>query len=115
MTQNKGVISLKNQPIIKTSVLNRDIVNTLVTDTKNEWLSELETLESQTPNKESEVLSLILEGKSFIDHSTDSDRFETIAPNGELGIELRNHNGEIYGLLWSNQSNDYDCTIEKVF
>lgn len=99
--------------ILKTSVLERDIVNTLITNTKQEWKNELEGLKDRFIETDREI-KVISEAQDFILNSTQGDEFNHVMADGEAGFELRHDNGDIYGIIWDNQKNAYDCLIERL-
>lgn len=116
-----------NQIIIKTTVLDREITNQLVTDTKGAWLSELADVQNDNKSDNKETRDLINECKTFINRSVDGDTFDNVTPDGTFGFELRNEYGDIFGRIWSNRSEDYifgsiwsnlsedyDCIIETL-
>jgi len=100
--------------IIKTKVLDREITNQLVTDTKGAWLSELADVQNDNKSDDKETHDLINECKTFINRSVDGDTFDDVTPAGTVGFELRNEQGDIFGSIWSNLSEDYDCIIETL-
>lgn len=103
-----------NKIMIQTKVFDREIINTLVTDTRDAWLSELADVQNDNRSEDKETRDLIAECATFVKRSVDGDTFDDVTPDGTVGFELKNENGDIFGGIWSNLSEDYDCIIETL-
>lgn len=99
--------------ILKITAIDRDIHHKFITDTKEEWSSELKTIRAYAVAADDDT-SVIDEAMTFVNRAIVGDEFSDITSDGDAGFELKNENGDIYGQIWSNKKDDYDCVIVKV-
>lgn len=99
--------------IIKITVLERDVQHSLINDTRREWLSELDSLKERYTEEDNDA-SMVNDVAVFIKQSAPGDSFHDVSPDGEFGFDLINTDDQIFGTMWDNYKNNYDCLIEPL-
>jgi len=99
--------------IIKITSLERDLQYNIIDDTRQEWLSELDSLNERYTEEDNDT-SMVDDVAVFINQSVPGESYQETSSDGDFGFELRNTDGQIYGTMWDNYKNDYDCLIEPL-
>lgn len=105
---------MENNIIVKTQVREREINNSLITNTKDAWLNELSEAKKESKKKDIEALNIIEECKTFVERSIDGDAFFESTEQWSIHFDLVNKSGHIYGQMVVDNGSPYDCLIEPV-